>query len=68
MKPVFLRQSLKSSGFSPLYDVINLMTLMRLPVALPVTLLAMLESPIFAVLVLGSRTLCLAQQYSPLAI
>ena len=41
---------------------------MRLPVTLPVTLLVMLESPVFAVLVLGSRTLCLVQQYSPLTI
>ena len=68
MKPVFLRQSLKSSGFSPLYDLIPLMTLMRLPVTLSVTLMVMFESPIFAVLVVGSRTVCLAQQYSPLTI
>ena len=57
MKPVFLRQSLKSSSFSPLYDLIPLMTLMRLPV----TLLVMLESPNFAVVMLGSRTLYLVQ-------
>ena len=56
---VLLRRSLKSSGFSPLYDLIPLMTLMRLPVNL------LLESPIFAVLVLGSQTLCLVQQCSP---
>ena len=50
--------------FSPLYGLIPLMTLMRLPVTLHVTLLVLLESPIFAVLVLGSRILCLVEPLS----
>ena len=42
-----LRESLESSGFSPLYGLIRLMTLMRLPVTLPATLVVMLEFLIF---------------------
>ena len=49
----------KVLGFLAFYDLFPLMTFTRLPVTLPVTLLVMLQSPIFAVLVFGIRTLCL---------
>lgn len=61
----FLRPVGEIFGFLGFIDLIPRMTLMKLPMAILVAVVGTLEFPIFAALVLGSRTFGIVQHGTP---